>query len=53
MVPRQTFVPDARGTAVVSLPVNTAATAAVAVSVEPEGGSTHPTSKPILVQTLD
>jgi anti-sigma-K factor RskA len=53
MVPSLTFVPDSHGVAVVSLPVNGAATAAVAVSVEPDGGSKQPTSKPVLVQALD
>src|SRR5579863_1546893 len=52
MVPSLTFVPDAHGVAVVALPPDARATAAVAVSVEPEGGSKQPTSKPILVVPL-
>lgn len=52
MVPSLTFVPDANGVAVVALPPDARATAAVAVSVEPEGGSKQPTSKPILVVPL-
>ena len=53
MVPSLTFVPDSHGVAVVSLPVEAGSIAAVAVSVEPDGGSKHPTSKPVLVQALD
>ena len=52
MVPSLTFVPDAHGVAVVALPPDARAMSAVAVSVEPEGGSKQPTSKPILVVTL-
>lgn len=53
MVPAQTFVPDAQGVAVIALPVDASATAAVAVSVEPEGGSKQPTTKPVVVQQID
>jgi anti-sigma-K factor RskA len=53
MVPAQTFLPDVHGVAVIALPVQAANTAAVAVSVEPEGGSKQPTSKPLVVQQLD
>lgn len=52
MVPSLTFVPDAHGVAVVALPPDARATAEIAVSVEPEGGSKQPTSKPILVVPL-
>ncbi len=52
MVPSLTFVPDAHGVAVISLPPDARATAVVAVSVEPEGGSKQPTTKPILVVPL-
>lgn len=52
MQPSVTFVPDARGVAVIALPVDARATADVAVSVEPEGGSKAPTSKPIFVVSL-
>jgi anti-sigma-K factor RskA len=52
MVPSLTFVPDAHGVAVVALPPDARAMSVVAVSVEPEGGSKQPTSKPILVVTL-
>ncbi len=52
MVPSLTFVPDAHGVAVIALPPDARTTAAVAVSVEPEGGSKQPTTKPILVVPL-
>lgn len=52
MVPSSTFVPDARGVAVIALGADARATAAVAVSVEPEGGSKRPTTKPILLVPL-
>jgi anti-sigma-K factor RskA len=52
MAPSVTFVPDSRGVAIVSLPVDARITNAVAVSVEPEGGSKQPTSKPVLVVPL-
>ena len=53
MVPAQTFVPDAQGVAVIALPVDAATTSAVAVSIEPDGGSKQPTTKPVVVQQLD
>lgn len=52
MVPSSTFVPDAHGVAVIALEADARTTAAVAVSVEPEGGSKRPTTKPILVVPL-
>jgi anti-sigma-K factor RskA len=52
MVPSLTFVPDAHGVAVIALPPDARTTAVVAVSVEPEGGSKQPTTKPILVVPL-
>jgi len=52
MEPSLTFVPDAHGAAVIALPQNADQTAAVAVSVEPQGGSKQPTSKPLVVQSL-
>jgi anti-sigma-K factor RskA len=52
MAPSLTFVPDRRGVAILSLPVDARATNAVAVSIEPEGGSKQPTSKPVLVVPL-
>ncbi|MDE2483550.1 MAG: anti-sigma factor [bacterium] len=52
MQPSLTFVPDAHGSALVALPVDARITTAVAVSVEPAGGSKQPTSKPVLVEQL-
>ncbi|HZZ00359.1 MAG TPA: anti-sigma factor [Candidatus Baltobacteraceae bacterium] len=52
VAPSDTFVPDSNGVAVLPLPVDARATAAVAISVEPEGGSKQPTSKPIAVVPL-
>lgn len=52
VVPSLTFVPDSHGVAVVALPVDARSIAAVAVSVEPEGGSKQPTTKPIVVVPL-
>lgn len=52
MVPSSTFVPDAHGVAVVALGADARSTSAVAVSVEPEGGSKRPTTKPILLVPL-
>lgn len=52
MEPSSTFVPDAHGVAVIALASDARATALVAVSIEPEGGSKHPTTKPILVVPL-
>jgi anti-sigma-K factor RskA len=53
MVPAPTFTPDEHGAVLLTLPVDAGKTAAVAVSVEPEGGSKEPTSKPLVVQALD
>jgi anti-sigma-K factor RskA len=52
MAPSVTFVPDARGVAIVSVPADARVTNVVAVSVEPEGGSKAPTTKPVLVVPL-
>lgn len=52
VAPSSTFVPDGRGVAVIPLAVDARNTAAVAVSVEPEGGSKQPTTKPILLVPL-
>lgn len=53
MVPSVTFMPNRHGVAVISLPANASALAAVAVSIEPDGGSKQPTSKPTFVVKLD
>jgi anti-sigma-K factor RskA len=42
-----TFLPDARGAALVVLTADARATAEVAVTLEPDGGSREPTSKPL------
>jgi anti-sigma-K factor RskA len=52
MTPSVTFVPNGSGVAVIALPVNASHLAAVAVSVEPAGGSKQPTSKPAFVLTF-
>jgi len=52
MAPSVTFEPDSQGVAIVALPADARITTAVAVSVEPEGGSKQPTSKPVLVVPL-
>ncbi|MBC5815308.1 MAG: anti-sigma factor [Candidatus Eremiobacteraeota bacterium] len=52
MTPGATFTPDRGGVAVVSLPPHASNFAAVAVSIEPEGGSKAPTSKPEFVVKL-
>ncbi len=52
MAPSLTFSPDPSGVAVISLPERGSTLAAVAVSIEPEGGSAAPTTKPQFVQKL-
>jgi hypothetical protein len=52
VAPSVTFTPNASGSAVVQLPADAAALAAVALTVEPEGGSKAPTSKPSFIQPL-
>jgi hypothetical protein len=44
----QTFLPDTHGVALIMIPADARATAEVAVTVEPEGGSREPTSKPLI-----
>ncbi|MGH7683517.1 MAG: anti-sigma factor [Vulcanimicrobiaceae bacterium] len=50
--PSMTFVPNQQGFVVISLPESGTNVAAVAVSVEPRGGSRAPTTKPIFVRPL-
>jgi anti-sigma-K factor RskA len=50
--PSVTFTPNADGVAVVALPAEAGKLAAVAVSVEPDGGSKAPTTKPTFVRPL-
>lgn len=52
MSPSVTFVPNASGVAVVPVPVDASKLAAVAVSIEPDGGSKQPTSTPTFVLKL-
>src|ERR1700693_2185436 len=52
VAPSITFAPDPTGLALVELPESAANITAVAVSVEPDGGSKQPTSKPNFVRLL-
>jgi len=52
MAPSVTFVPDRGGITLIELPRSAAPLAAVAVSVEPAGGSKAPTSTPTFVRKL-
>jgi len=47
-----TFLPDARGVALIVLPADARSTAEVSVTLEPEGGSKEPTEKPLLEASL-
>ncbi len=49
MAPSITFVPAPSGIEVQQLPINANGIAAVALSIEPVGGSKQPTSKPVFV----
>jgi anti-sigma-K factor RskA len=50
--PSLTFVPDAHGVAVVALSTDAKDVATVEISVEPDGGSKAPTTKPLVVEQL-
>lgn len=52
MAPSVTFVPNQGGITLVPLPEDATNLSAVALSVEPEGGSRQPTTKPAFVQPL-
>ena len=52
VAPSVTFSPSQSGITLVPIPQDAANLAAVAVSVEPEGGSRQPTTKPAFVQPL-
>ena len=52
VAPSLTFIPDPGGIAVIELPESAANIAAVAVSVEPAGGSKAPTTKPTFIRKL-
>jgi Anti-sigma-K factor rskA len=47
-----TFLPDARGVAFIVLPAGARTTTDVSVTVEPDGGSGQPTSKPFMHVSL-
>ncbi len=47
-----TFLPDARGVALIVLPADARSTAEVSVTLEPDGGSKEPTSKPLMDANL-
>lgn len=53
MVPGATFVPDKRGVAIVALGVDASKQHAVAVSIEPPGGSKAPTTSPVVLELLE
>lgn len=48
-----TFLPDARGIAIVVLTADARSTASVAVTLEPEGGSREPTGKALMDVAVD
>ncbi len=52
MTPSVTFMPDRSGVAVVHVPARASQVVEVAVSMEPEGGSKQPTSKPAFLVKL-
>lgn len=47
-----TFLPDARGVAFILLPADARTTAAVSITLEPDGGSREPTGKPLMDVSL-
>jgi hypothetical protein len=47
-----TFLPDARGAALVVLSIDARSAAEVSVTLEPDGGSKEPTSKPLMDAAL-
>ena len=52
MMPSITFTPSSNGMTLVPIPDKSGSIGAVAITVEPEGGSRQPTSKPAFVQPL-
>ena len=52
VAPSITFTPSADGSAIVAVPPISAPLAAVAISVEPQGGSKAPTSTPTFIRPL-
>ncbi len=53
MVPGPTFSPDNRGVAILPVSSDAKALQAVAVSVEPPGGSKAPTTSPVILELLE
>jgi hypothetical protein len=51
-IPSPTFLPDARGVALIVLAADARSTAGVSVTLEPDGGSKEPTSKPLMSVAL-
>jgi anti-sigma-K factor RskA len=51
--PAPTFSPDASGTARVTLSVGAEKGLTVAITVEPQGGSQAPTTKPFLIASIN
>jgi hypothetical protein len=47
-LPSPTFLPDARGIALILVPADARATSEIAVTIEPDGGSKQPTTKPLI-----
>jgi hypothetical protein len=52
MVASPTFLPDAGGVALIVLAADARSTAEVAVTLEPDGGSREPTTKPLMDVTF-
>ena len=52
-VPEPTFVPDSEGRATIAVPSGQPKGTLIAFTVEPEGGSQAPTTKPFVAATLD
>jgi len=48
-----TFLPDARGVALVVLSADARSTAEISITLEPDGGSKEPTSKPLMDAAFD
>ena len=46
--PEPTFLPDARGVALIVVPADARTTAELSVTLEPDGGSKEPTTKPLM-----
>jgi anti-sigma-K factor RskA len=53
VAPSLTFVPNTSGVAVIALPESAKDLTALALSVEPNGGSKQPTTKPLFVRQLE